>query len=268
MRGVQLAQMLPNARYASRTDSIEWDWPDVIVLVKRAAERWWKEAAACGKPIVWDVLDYWLQPRDNYKPIDWHVGRVQQVARECHASLLIGATEQMAKDIGGVYLPHHSRIGLKPTPPRPELKVVGYDGSPRYLGSWKNAIEKACAARGATFVVNPPDLSQVDILVAFRGEEWDGEVCRRWKSGVKYGNAIAAGRPILTQYSPTLNEIQPCWVEVHEHGGVEPALQVLQGREQRHFPFEHGVERVHEFTVESIAQRYAKILRSVARKAA
>lgn len=267
IRGKQLASAM-NAVCTVHPTPETWEAADVIVLVKHAAERWWKEAAAFGKPVVWDVLDVWQQPRDNDKPIEWHIARVQQIAQECKASLLIGATEQMARDIGGVYLPHHSRIGLVPTPPRAKAEVVGYDGSPRYLGSWKPAIEKACEQLGLRFVINPTDLSQVDILVAFRGEEWDGDVCRRWKSGVKLVNAQASGRPIVTQCCSAFDEILPCGRTIDEPRRLVDALAWAMSDLPKKWCHEHGVERSPAFTVESVAARYLKILRSVVRKAA
>lgn len=267
VRGKQIATAL-GARYGSKANQLDWDWPDVIVLVKRAAEVWWKEAAASGKPIIWDVLDFWRQPRDNgLRPADL-LPTIRQIAKEAHASTLIGATEAMAKDIGGVYIPHHSRIGLVPTTPRVEARVVAYDGSARYLGSWRRAIEHACSRTGMTFVINPVDLSQADILVAFRGEEWDGPICREWKSGVKYVNAIAAGRPILTQKTTGGDEIQACALEVEDSEMLVDVLASVQAVGFRQFPYEYGRVAAPWFSLEAVAVRYREILSDTIRRAA
>lgn len=267
MRGVQMAQAM-GAHYASRASSIDWDWPDVIVLVKRAAEVWWKEAAASGKPIVWDVLDFWRQPRDNgLQPADL-LPTIRQIAKEAHASTLIGATKAMAKDLGGIYLPHHSRIGVTPTPPRKAARVIAYDGSPRYLGSWRRALEHACLSRRLTFVVNPPDLSQADAFVSVRGEEWDGPICRQWKSGVKHVNAMVAGRPILTQTASAFHEIQPCGVIIENADYLDIALDHLTSAWFRVKAYEHGQLHAFEYTLDAIVEQYRRILIDVARRAA
>ena len=268
MRGRQIAAVLPSARYASSIRSIDWSWPDVVVLVKRAAEVWWKEAAACGKPIVWDVLDFWPQPNANTVPVNEHRHRIAQVQRECRASLLIGATEAMARDIGGLYLPHHCRLGLAPTEPRATASVVAYDGSPRYLGSWAPAISKACEALGLQFVLNPAHLSTADILVSFRDAEWDGEVCRQWKSGVKFVNAICAGRPIVTHACAALTEIRPMSVTIDSLDALTEALDLATGPAFRERAYEDGLQRAPGFTVDAIAARYLELLRRVVRRAA
>lgn len=268
MRGRQIANALPRAIARAKPTPAEWDWADVVVLVKRAAEVWWREAAACGKPVVWDVLDFWRQPEWNGRTRDELVRTVEQIKRECRASVLIAATKAMAQDIGGVYLRHHSRIGLVPTPPRATMKVIGYDGSPRYLGSWAPALERACARLGLSFVINPPDLASVDVLVALRGDEWDGWACRQWKSGVKYANAIAAGRPIITQACAAYVDVRPCGVEVVDHEALAYALEALAQPGNRDFPYEHGLEVAPHYRVEAIAAQYERIIRSVARSAA
>ena len=233
-----------------------------------ALRIWWKEAAASGKPIIWDVLDVWMQPRDNGLPEAAHLARIAQIKKECGASLLIGATEAMATAIGGVYLPHHSRIGLVPTPPRPVAEVVAYEGSERYLGSWRGAIERACARLGLRFVINPPDLAQADILVAFRGEDWDGWACRHWKSGVKYINAIAAGRPILSQVCAGYTEIRPAGLMLLNQAELVDGLQAMTSVELRRMAYEHGQIRARECTIDAVASRYWLLFRSALRHVA
>jgi len=271
MRGRQMADAMGGpavARCATRAHQIDWSWPEVIVLVKRAAEVWWKETGKIGIPVIWDVLDYWKQPRDNSQGPAWHLARTAQVQRESGARLVIGATQAMATAIGGVYLPHHSRLGLRPKPIRPRVELVAYDGSPRYLGSWKGAIERACDRLGMRFVINPPDIREADLLVAFRGDEWDGWACREWKSGVKYVNAIAAGRPILTQGCAAFGEIQPAGAVVERPGDLVTALQTMAAYDVRQMAYVNGLARVDDYTDGTIAARYQQILRSALRRAA
>jgi hypothetical protein len=265
MRGRQMAAAL-GAHATVRPRQQDWEWADVVVLVKSAAETHWKDAAACGKPIVWDVVDVWMQPRDNAQPIPYHVARVQQMAQECGARLLIGATEAMAQDIGGAYLPHHARLDVTPMPPKAEPTTVAYDGSARYLGTWQPALERACEKVGLRFVVNPPSLADADVLVAFRDAEWDGEVCRRWKSGVKYVNALEAGRPILTQPCAAFEEIAPVGFAFEDQRELEDRLAMLCLRELRHDAYETGRVRAPHFTVDAMARMYRALLAPVVRR--
>jgi glycosyltransferase involved in cell wall biosynthesis len=268
MRGRQLADAL-GARYTSKPTERDWQSPSLIVLVKRAAYRWATEASTCRAPLVWDVLDVWQQPAHNQRrPIEVAL-EIQAHARVIGVRRLVGATRAMATSIGGTYLSHHCRLGLQPTPPRRRPAVVAYDGSPRYLGSWAPAIERACARLGLRFVVNPSYLGDVDALVAVRGEEWDGEICRLWKSGVKYVNAIAAGRPILAQYGAALAEIAPAGaIAIISKVELPDAIEGLVSLERRERAFELGRSRASAFTVEAIASEYRHLLAAATRRAA
>lgn len=268
MRGRQLADAL-GARYTSKPTARDWESSGLIVLVKRAAYRWATEASTCRAPLVWDVLDVWQQPAHNQRrPIEVAL-EIQAHAQVIGVRRLVGATRVMAAAIGGAYLSHHCRLGLQPTPPRRRAAVVAYDGSPRYLGSWTSAIERACARLGLRFVVNPSYLGDVDALVAFRGGEWDGEICRLWKSGVKYVNAIASGRPILTQPGAALDEIAPDGaIAINDQAELPDALEGLITLERRELAFEQGRSRARAFTVETVASEYRRLLAGAIRRAA
>lgn len=263
IRGRQLGAAI-NARYATKLlHPVDLDWPDVIVLVKRAPETWFQQLRGWHVPLVWDVLDFWRQPTANQRTEEEFVREVRGTVQSLNIRLVIGATKTMASAIGGVYLPHHHRIGLTPTPPRAALKVVAYDGSTRYLGPWRQALERACAELGLTFVVNPEDLTAVDLLVAFRGGDWDGWVCRTWKSGIKYVNAIAAGRPILTQASAGFQEIRPHGAIVEDPDELVEAIRSWMPLERRQQAYEDGRKRAKSFAIETIASDYLKILQGV-----
>ncbi len=178
-----------------------------MILVKRAGRAWAGVAHAAHVPILWDALDSWRQPADHALH---EAAAVTLLGRERDAiqpALTIGATAAQAAALGGIYLPHHSWPGLEPSPARIAIQTVAYQGNAAYLGRWLGWCSAACGARGWRFVVNPPDLRAVDLLVAFRDRPWDGWICRQWKSGVKISNAIAAGRPILTQDTAAAREI-------------------------------------------------------------
>ena len=267
MRGCQMAEAL-GARATTQPTSDDWAWADIVVLVKRAVDTWGEVARETGRPLVWDVLDYWQQPEQNATPVLAIAEQIAAVRRRYRIRTVIGATRQMAEVIGGVYIPHQCRLGLAPTPPRSEATTVAYDGQVKYLGPWKAAIEAACARLSVRFVVNPPSLSEADVLVAFRGGVWDGPLCRQWKSGVKYVNAIAAGRPILTEACAAHEELVPPGLTVDSPARLEPALAQLLTREQRALAYAHGLRRASQFTAAAIAGQYRDLCRTVLRRAA
>lgn len=265
VRGIQLAAAL-GGRCTSSPTSSDWLWADVVVLVKRAIDTWGKAAADSGVPVVWDVLDFWVQPDENQRTEAEFVADVHSRRDRYRVSKVIGATRAMANAIGGSYVPHHSRPGLKRGALRSRVEVVAYEGTPKYLGSWLQALEAACAARGWRFVVNPPTVIDADILVALRGEKWDGWVCREWKSGVKYVNAIAAGRPVIAQSTAACREIGPTGAIVEAVSELESALDIASGA--RMLAFDLAGIRAKEFALASVAGNYRALLEDVVRAAA
>lgn len=269
VRGQQLGAAI-GARVTMTPTDRDWAWADVIVLVKRAAVLYGARAAREQKPIVWDVLDFWVQPEENQMPVDRLRQRVRDVRDRFGIATLIGATRAMADAIGGVYLPHHSWPGLAPAAPRRGVSriVIGYEGRAKYLGSWRRSLEAACALVGMDFVINPDDLRQVDVVVAFRGERWDGEVCRQWKSGVKYVNALVAGRPVLTQPCAGFTEIAPVGQAIERQEDLEAALLAVSGETVRAHAYEVGRQRAEQFSLPTIAAQYRTILASALQVAA
>jgi hypothetical protein len=262
IRGDQLGAAL-GARVVNVPSPADWRWADLAILVKRAATMFGRQARQAGVPIVWDALDFWRQPSDNRMSADEAVRLLADRQAEIQPDLTIGATEAMAKVCGGVYLPHHYWPGLTPTPARERVHVVAYEGNPQYLGKWHIAIERACLRRGWRFHVNPPDLRSADILVAFRDGIWDGWMCREWKSGVKLVNAMAAGRPILTQESAAFREIQPAGSIVTTPDQLDAAFDAWAHVSLRQAVVEQSIERSEAFLLSSVAARYIAILQDV-----
>ncbi len=264
MRGVQVGAVL-GARVVSDPTDADFGWADVVILLKRAILKVGPQAARARKPIIWDALDFWSQPAHNRYTVDQGVAMARQDSRGVPLAATIGATQAMADALGGVYIPHHCRLGLVQTPPRESVQVVAYDGSERYLGAWRPAIQTACEARGWSFVINPPDLSTADILVAFRDHPWDGTICRAWKSGVKYVNAITAGRPIITQDCAAVRELgiagdgvpgAAIIEEPSELSGAFDAWVSLSDRQSASKPPYHSKA----FTVENIVEQFYRPL--------
>jgi hypothetical protein len=267
MRAVQLGGAI-GARVTASPEAWDWDWADLVVLVKRAAIRWQAEARRLKVPVVWDVLDFWAQPEDNALPREAMIAKVKAIQEAAGVSVLIGATQAMAEDIGGVYLPHHCRIGLAPAPIRDRAEVVAYEGTPKYLGQWRLALERSCASLGMRFVVNPIDIRHADVLVSFRDGKWDGWACRAWKSGVKQVNALVAGRPVLAQASAAGDEIITTGITFESMSYLSDALATITRWEVREDALQQGLNRGQEYQLPSVARSYAEVLRQSARRAA
>jgi hypothetical protein len=260
MRGQQLGSAM-GARVTTQPVDADWQWADVIVLVKRAYLAWATQAQVTGCPIIWDALDCWRQPAENHVTPDGALAIIRRMQAAIRPTLTIAATQAMADAIGGVYLPHHSWQGLTPSAPRSAVKVVAYEGNEAYLGDWRHRLLKACEARGWSFVINPPDLRQTDILVAVRDGQYDGWICREWKSGVKLVNAMAAGRPVLSQPSAAFRELQPVGVTTDAVQGWVSALDELSDPSVR----ERALHQPHtqDFVLEHVAAYYQTLLQSV-----
>jgi hypothetical protein len=265
MRGIQLGAAM-GARVTSHPARDDWQWADVAVLVKNHGAAFALEAHAHHVPIVWDALDFWRQPGDNRLTESAARALLESHIRLIKPALVIGATRAMAEACDGVYLPHHGWDALVPTDPRPEVATVGYDGNGLYLDTWSGVVAKACAARGWRFVVNPADLSQVDILVALRWGIWDGWICRQWKSGVKLVNAICAGRPVITQESAALREVAPDHSIVETAEDVARALDAWAPFETRRQVVVRARIRAVEFALPTLAQSYRAAVVSVCKE--
>lgn len=265
IRGKEMAAAL-SARAISSPAMEDMKRADVVVLVKRAIDQFGDMARESGLPVLWDCVDFWQQPEENQKPVAELVAQVKERQQRYGIRTLIGATRAMAQDIGGVYIPHHAKPGLVATPPRKRAKLVAYEGTPKYLGSWRQVLESACKARGLEFVINPRHLTDADALVALRGEQHDGEVCRRWKSGIKYVNALTAGRPVITQPSAGFEEINPEGVAIDRHEllgtALDAALQYRPEAERK------AMFRLGDFSVEAVAAQYRSVIHTALREAA
>lgn len=267
IRGRQVARAI-GARATVRPTEDDLRWADVIILVKRAIDRWGHQAKSGGQPVIWDVLDFWNQPEDNGHSMRYMVAAVNVKREDYRVDAVIGATRAMADAIGGVYIPHPVRPGLRAQPVKDEVKVVAYEGTSKYLGTWASELSVHCADRGWQFRVNPPSISEADIIVAFRDEQWDGPVCREWKSGVKCVNAIGAGRPILTQPSAGFREIAARGIAIDHLSEIGPALDAMSSLAYRTEAFEMGQRRAAEFSIAAIAARYRSLIHDVATRAA
>lgn len=262
IRGEQLggamgATVLPNALDVAAFD--------LAVVVKRAPQDLLQRLHRAGVPIVWDIVDAWPQPHGNAwgraEGINWLAGMISTIRPRA----LVAATQAMAADckvfgLPVLALPHHARPGLQRTPIRP-LGVVGYEGSPAHLGSWRPWLEDECQRRGLRFVVNPASINDLDIVVALR--ELTGHAARHWKSNVKLANAQASGTPIIcARESGYLETAIGGELFVGSANDVLAALEFLTPREHRAQAADRLVAA--PVALERIAATYAGWLRSVA----
>lgn len=258
MRGKQIGAAL-GARVTSHPNGEDWHWADVAVLVKHAGLGYASQAQHYDVPIIWDVLDCWQQPEQNGLSVEEGKALIAGMAAQIKPAVMIAATQRMADDIGGVYIPHHCRIGLTPKPVRDRVSTVAYDGQKKYLGRWYRVIEDECRRRGWRFAVNPIDLAQADILVAFRDGKWDGPLCQAWKSGVKFVNAMSAGRPIVTQDCQGVAEVplqQHVQYLVSEWFSLSQAFDYWSDYQERVTVARDSVRHANRYTVSAIADTY------------
>lgn len=173
---------------------------DLAVLVKRPSPGLVDRLHAAKVPIAWDIVDSWPQPHGNEWDRAACLAWLRQSVDAIRPTALVAATEQMARDCEEFDLPlialrHHARPKQEVNPVRERVRRVGYEGGPAYLGPWRDSMERACKARGWEFVVNPPKLADLDIVVALRHAT--GYAAREWKSGVKLANAQGSGTPCI-----------------------------------------------------------------------
>lgn len=232
---------------------------DLCVIVKRDVPR------DRSVPVVFDVVDSWPQPHGN----EWAYPQCMQWLRGQIAAIrpigIVAATGVMADDcaefgVPVLRLPHHARPGQAINSIRDRVKVVGYEGGVRYLGKWQAVLEKECTKRGWRFVTNPPQLADLDIVVALR--QATGYAARNWKSNVKAANAQATGTPFICQRSSGYVETSTggeCLADTEAE--LTAALDILTDIQARRTA--HEMLRTGTITLESVAATYRSWLESL-----
>lgn len=173
---------------------------DVAIVVKRTPGDLISRIRRAGVPLVYDMVDAWPQPEGNHWGRELCMAWLRSKIEEVKPSAIVAATNAMAADcaefgVPVICIPHHCRPGIQINPIREHVRTVGYEGAEHYLGRWKPMLESECRRRGWSFVVNPVNLAEVDIVVALRDAE--GYAARHWKSGVKLSNAQGSGTPFI-----------------------------------------------------------------------
>jgi hypothetical protein len=171
-----------------------------MVLVKRPTTALVR-AHQLKVPVIYDVVDAWQRDLvgggTRADCLRW-LARTIDIIRP---AAIVAATSVMAEDCRHITdlpvlaLPHHARPEQKINPIREQIKTVGYEGLPIYLGWWAEFMAKECSRRGWSWVVNPPSLADLDIVVAVRDRP--GYAPRHWKSNIKLANAQGSGTPCI-----------------------------------------------------------------------
>lgn len=199
-RGQQIGDAL-GARVAPLAGLQDFRQASAVVVVKRVSDERLALLRRSGTPWVLDVVDGYPQPAANEweqgEAIDWFRRRLAYLKPDA----VIWPNARMGEDVGfsgpQAVIYHHHRPGIRSNPIRREVEAIGYEGSSRYIEPWRGHIDAECAKRGWRFVLNPPSLSQVDIVLALRGGRWNGYVSQHWKSNVKLANAHGSGTPFI-----------------------------------------------------------------------
>lgn len=174
---------------------------DVAVVVKRVPPELLQALRKSRKPWVLDVVDFYPQPTACHWDRDQAIRWVRNKIAELNPTAVIWPNRQMGLDcqvdLPSTTLYHHHRPGIAVNVIRHKIAKVGYEGEPAYLAEWRPFLEIECARRGWEFVVNPPQLADLDIVVALRGGQYAGYVPSAWKSNIKVANAHGSGTPFI-----------------------------------------------------------------------
>lgn len=204
-------------------------------------------------PCVWDMVDCFLQPAIKQQ----YIVTSEIIAKKSRFSASVAATEKMRIDTHADFaLPHHYREGITESQVRPMVRAVGYEGCEKYLGEWRPVIEHECRKRGYMFVVNPPRLSDCDLLIGVRSEKWRDYATDHWKSNVKMANAVAACVPFIGLPESGYAEMNLPFYAVNSPSDIGLAFDHLRDFETRLKIADKYRDAKKDYSLESIANRY------------
>lgn len=242
---------------------------DVCVIVKRHPHSIVQACREARLPLVWDIVDPWPQPRGNNWSEDEAKAWLHNELMRVRPSMVIAATQRMADDIkalgwSAVCVPHHYRPGTQRNEVRPQVQVVGYEGSLSHLGTWAGVVQAECDRRGWVFAPNG-DYRTFDIVLGLR--EANGYPAHAWKSCVKLANAQAAGVPFVGSPECGYLEIRVPGIErfVQSAGVLRQAFDTLAHEKERRRVADWMATTAPLVSLENVAQRYTAALREVAK---
>jgi len=265
IRGVQAgtaigAQVVPMASVAQIAVV------SVVIGVKRIPDSLLHAIHQTGTPFVWDVVDAFPQPECTGWTREQSIAWLHSEIDRLKPSAIIWPNTRMADDAAWSGLQeviyHHHRPGIEINPIREKIQTIAYEGSPRYLEGWAEAISEECNRLGAAFLVNPESLAAADVVIAVRGPRWNGYAQRHWKSNVKLANAHASGTAFIGMRERGYIETQSFserWVQ--DPQDLRVALESLEPQSARqHVAARFGRSAL---TLEHVAQQYRQFLGKV-----
>lgn len=217
------------------------------------------------KQVIWDVVDAHPQPQSDTWGRDETRAWFDMSVKHIEPIAIVAATRRMAHDaekygVPVLWLPHHARPGLEQNQIREKVRRVGYEGSLKHLGKWHPIIERMCKARGWEFVINPPSIASLDIVLAFR--EARGYPARFYKSNVKLANAQGSGTPIICNREAGYLEtcgLGECWADTENE--LEQEFDRLEFHVERLWRAADLYNR--RIELHTVAEQYLKWLRQL-----
>jgi len=178
---------------------------DVILVVKRVPDQMLHDLHRCGRPWVYDIVDAYPQQPGLLAGRPAAMLWLREHLKRLRPDAVVWPNWQMWSDASEITDPgpetsvvyHHARPGIAVNPIREQVRILGYEGHPRYVESLRPYLTRECAARGIEFVLNPPSLAGVDVVLAWRDVAWASYPSQNWKSNVKLANAHASGTPFI-----------------------------------------------------------------------
>ena len=262
IRAVQIGAVL-NAHVCQMATIEEMQAADVVLVVKRVPLQLLTALRKAKRPWVYDILDAFPQPECGSWYPEQAKAWVKEHVERLNPTAVIWPNQRMREDAGGrgkvVY--HHARPFQPINPIRERILTVGYEGEPNYVQEWAPVIATECKRIGAAFMVNPPRLADVDVVLAVRGKRWDGYAQQNFKSNVKLANAHATGTPFIGMrecgYTETATGAERFISNRHDLASALDSLADQQVRRDVALQF-----RAAERTIEEAANETLEVLRA------
>lgn len=265
MRAVQIAAQRADWKAVSAPSREEIAAADVIVAVKRVKPGLANLLRTCGRPVIWDALDFWKQPDDakGVHTVAQAVTLAKPHIEALQPRAIIAANRTMAIDLMGradvvACIHHHYRLDAVPV----SGDVLTYDGAQSYLGGWASEAAANMREIGWGFRLGQPD-AFTGALFAVRGGEHGSWLAQRWKSNVKAANAIGYGVPLLAwpehAYLETLPDTLGLWFDSAE--SLTIAAHQLRHEAVRRRAAESAEKLRPMFSVQAAAAEYEALFR-------
>lgn len=124
---------------------------DMVVAVKRLPPEMVRALQQSGTPWILDVVDFYPQPKCSTWSREAAIRWVQGQIKELKPHGIIWPNQRMMDDcqidLPGTVIYHHYRPDAPVNPIRERVAMVGYEGSPNYIGEWLEPIREACVDR-------------------------------------------------------------------------------------------------------------------------